>query len=143
MRVFRALTGEQPHADVVAETIEARHDFLPAPIRREWILEGEPVARSLQLAEAPDGNLGCCLWECTRGKIRWQFFHDEVVHILEGEVHIRDEDAGLARTLRPGDVAYFPKGSVVVWEIETYVKKLAVLRSPESVARRVLRAVGL
>lgn len=142
MRVFRALAGEEPQGEVVTETIQARQDFTPAPIRQAWILEGEPVARSLQLAEAPDGNLGCCLWECTRGTIRWQFFHDEVVHILEGEVRIRDE-AGLTRTLRPGDVAYFPKGAVVVWEIETYVKKLAVVRSPESIARRVLRAVGL
>ena len=32
------------------------------------------------------------------------------------------------RTLRPGDVAFFPSGSVTLWHVETYVRKLAFCR---------------
>ncbi len=142
MRVARR-GGNGTHAEMVTETLASRDDLEPAPIRPEWVLEGEPVARALKLAGAADGNLNCSLWDCTKGKFRWHFRSDEIVHILEGEVHVVDEDTGVERTLRTGDMGYFPKGSVMVWTVDNYVKKLAILRTPESVTERLLRAVGL
>jgi uncharacterized cupin superfamily protein len=142
MRVERP-GNHVPHAEMVIATLAAQGDLEPAPIRPEWVLEGEPIARALKLAAAPDGNLNCSLWDCTKGKFRWRFRSDEIVHILEGEVHVVDEETGRGRTLRAGDMGYFPKGSVMVWTVDQYVKKLAILRTPESVAERLLRAVGL
>lgn len=120
-----------------------RSDLAPAPIRPEWILKGNPIARALKLSAAEDGNLECMLWDCTAGKFRWRFRCDEIVHVLEGSVHICDETTGAERTLGPGDVAYFPQGSSAVWEVQEYVKKLAILRAPESLTRHALRAFGV
>ncbi len=134
MRVASA--GRSEGADVT------RTDLMPCPIRPEWILEGTPVARALKLAGAADGNLNCSLWDCTKGKFRWHFRSDEIVHILEGSVRVRDDETGIERLLGPGDVAMFPQGTTSVWEVNTYVKKLAIIRSTESVTRQVLRVIG-
>jgi len=100
-----------------------------SPIEPTWILDGSPVARALNLTEAHDKNLSCGLWDCTAGSFKWIFRCDEIVHILEGEVIVQD-DAG-ARTLRPGDIAFFPHGLETVWRVPHYVKKFAIHRSVE------------
>lgn len=100
-----------------------------SPIEPTWILEGRPVARALNLTKAHDKNLSCGLWDCTAGTFKWIFRCDEIVHILEGEVIVQD-DAG-PRTLRPGDIAFFPQGLETVWRVPHYVKKFAIHRSVE------------
>lgn len=108
------------------------------PLPTEWILEGNPVARSLPLTRANDGHLSSGLWECQAGKFTFIFGYDEIVHILEGEV-IVDEEGG-TRMLRAGDVAFFPEGLVTQWTVPHYVKKMAVFRSVRhSIATRVVR----
>lgn len=102
-------------------------DFVSTPLPNEWILEGNPVARSMPLARAEDGNLSCGLWDCQAGKFKFIFATDEIIQILEGDVII--EEKGKVHSLSVGDVAFFPKGLVAYWTIPKYVKKYAIFRS--------------
>ena len=104
-----------------------RTDFGPTPLPPEWILEGNPAARSIPLARAADGNLSCGLWDCQSGKFKFIFPTDEIIHILEGEVTI--EEKGAVHHLQIGDVAFFPEGLVSYWTVPKYVKKYAIFRS--------------
>ena len=60
------------------------------PIRDEWIIAGSPVARAVELARSPDGVCTSVQWDCTAGTFHWYFGVEETVHILEGEVVVRD-----------------------------------------------------
>lgn len=111
---------------VHARIDEARLE--PAPIRPEWVMEGQPEARSAELSRAPDGTAMTVLWDCTAGTFNWFFAGDETAHILEGEAAVADDDG--IRTLRPGDVVLFPAGAWVTWRVATYVRKLAFCREP-------------
>jgi uncharacterized cupin superfamily protein len=106
-----------------------RTDLQPAPLKPGWILSGNPVARSLPLGEAPDGNFSFGLWDCTDGQFNFSYRCDELVHILEGEVTIRAPYMELH--LHAGDVAFFPQGLTAHWTVHGYVKKLAIFRSAE------------
>jgi uncharacterized cupin superfamily protein len=97
------------------------------PIRPEWVRAGTPHARLAEIARSADGTAVTVQWDCTVGTFDWIFGVDETVHILEGEVIVADA-AGAARLLRAGDVAFFPSGSVTLWRVETYVRKLAFCR---------------
>ncbi|MEZ4369097.1 MAG: cupin domain-containing protein [Kofleriaceae bacterium] len=115
----------------------------PRPIAQSQILAGTPVAQGKTLGISPDGLLSYALWDCTAGTFRWHFRSDEIVHILEGEVRVRRGDAEAPRRLGPGDVAYFPAGLHTVWEVDTYVRKLAVFRSqPGGLRAKVRGEVG-
>lgn len=115
-----------------------RTDLQPAPLKPSWIITGEPQARSLPLGESADGDFSFGLWDCTAGAFQFRHQSDEFVHILEGEATIRAGDCELC--LRPGDVAFFPKGLTTYWTVPTYVKKLATFRSVQ--AGFVTRVVG-
>ena len=99
------------------------------PIEPDWIEKGSPVARARVLTESPDKRLSSGVWECTAGGFKWIYGVDEIVHILAGEVVIREEGRA-AYTLSSGDVAYFPLGLVTHWDIASYVKKFFVVRAP-------------
>lgn len=118
----------------------SRGDLVDQPIEPSWIREGKPVARAITLTESPDGLLTTGLWDCTAGTFTWIFGTDEIVHILEGEVRVRD---GIrTHHLVPGSVCYFPQGLETIWEVEKYVKKTFVLRAPHrSRLRRLASAV--
>lgn len=121
---------------ISAATIDAVR-LEPAPIRAEWIRAGAPDARCSVLSRAADGTALTAVWDCTAGEFDWHFAGDEWVHILEGEVVV--DDGSGPRSLRPGDVALFPAGSVSRWRVPTYVKKLAFCRDP--LPRPVLKFV--
>lgn len=104
-----------------------RMDFGATPLPPAWIKEGNPVARSIPLAKAADGNLSCGLWDCQAGKFTFIYSCDEIVHILEGEVIV--EEKGATYTLKAGDAAFFPEGLETVWTVPKYVKKFAIFRS--------------
>ena len=114
-------------ADPVPVHSSQRGDFRATPLPSTWITEGEPVTRSLPLISSIDKKYYSGLWDSQAGRFKYTYFVDEIVHILEGEVHIRDE-AGRDITLRTGDVAHFAKGRVLQWHVPRYVKKLAVTR---------------
>jgi uncharacterized cupin superfamily protein len=110
------------------------------PIEPTWIKQGKPLARARIIGESPDGLLTTGVWECTAGTFTWIFYNDEIVHIVEGEVRVRD--GATTHVLVPGSVAYFPRGLETVWEVPEYVKKHFVLRMPKvSRLRRVAGAV--
>jgi uncharacterized cupin superfamily protein len=110
-----------------------RRDLHAAPITVEHVIEGAPVARSVQLTASDDGLVTTHLWDCTAGRFHWYFGVDEIVHILDGEVHVTD-DRGETVTLRTGDVGHFALHSHSIWHVPEYVRKLAVHRAPKPVA---------
>ncbi|RFZ88633.1 DUF861 domain-containing protein [Shinella sp. WSJ-2] len=102
-------------------------EMAPKPIEPTWVLAGNPQARLSLHSRAYDDQATTAIWDCTAGTFRWYFGWDETVMILEGEVHITAED-GSQRTLKAGDIAYFPGKSWATWHIETYVRKIAFCR---------------
>jgi uncharacterized cupin superfamily protein len=102
----------------------------PHPIDASCIEEGAPVARCTTFAESSDKRLSTGLWECSAGKFKVIFSLDEIVHILDGEVTVREDGARAAYTLRPGDAAYFPLGLVTHWDVPKFVRKFFVVRVP-------------
>jgi uncharacterized cupin superfamily protein len=116
-------------------------DLGDCPIHEPHVIAGAPVARATCLTASPDGGISTHIWDCTAGTFHWHFGVDEIVHILDGEVHVTGDD-GHTQTLRAGDVGHFAYGSHTVWDVPQYVRKLAVHRAPSgSVARRVGRKV--
>ncbi len=113
-----------------------------SPINRDWIHEGNPVARNAILSRSHDGTATTLVWDCTPGKFEWHYDTDETIHILEGTVVLDDGNAP-PRRLGPGDVVFFPAGAVVRWSVETHVRKLAFFRRtlPKPVAM-VTRAIS-
>lgn len=99
-----------------------------APIPVSWVLRGTPRARSGAIAHSPDGWASSVVWECTAGEFRWQFGWEETVVILEGTVRVTAE-SGEERLLQPGDAAYFAQGTSSVWQIDSYLKKVAFTRN--------------
>ncbi|KQV84219.1 cupin domain-containing protein [Rhizobium sp. Root1220] len=107
-------------------------DHLPmksTPINADWIVSGEPQARTAEHSRGHDDAALTAIWDCTAGEFRWFFGWDETVMILEGEVHITAED-GTERMLRAGDVAFFAGGTWARWRVDDYVRKVAFLRKP-------------
>ena len=102
-------------------------DLAPAPIHPEWIIAGNPEARSRQLARSQDGASSVMAWSCTAGRFNWHYSVDETVHIVAGEVFITDT-TGEERRLGPGDSAFFPAGCSSTWRVPVEVRKVAVCR---------------
>ncbi|WP_181700517.1 cupin domain-containing protein [Chthonobacter albigriseus] len=117
----------------------------PAPIDPDWILDGNPVARSGLHSRAADDLAETRVWECTAGSFRWQFVWEETVLILSGSVHVTAED-GSERVLSAGDVCYFEGGTSAVWTIPDHVRKIAFCRrkmpGPIALAVRLKRGAG-
>jgi uncharacterized cupin superfamily protein len=107
-----------------------RRDLDPLPITPAHVIAGDPVARCTGLTASGDGQTSSCIWDCTAGTFHWYFTVEEIVHILDGEVHVTD-DAGATITLRAGDVGHFALNSHSVWHVPEYVRKLAFHRTPK------------
>lgn len=104
-------------------------ELTSAPIKPAWILEGTPAARNRVIAPSTDRFGWTMLWDCTAGKFNWHYSLDETVHIIDGSVTVTDSD-GTVMVLKPGDIAFFPKGSVAHWHVENYVRKVAYCQKP-------------
>jgi len=102
-------------------------EMAPKPIEPSWVIAGNPEARLSLHSRAYDEQATTAIWDCTAGTFRWYFGWDETVMILDGEVHITGED-GSERTLKAGDIAYFPGKSWATWHIDNYVRKIAFCR---------------
>lgn len=124
----------------------AAANFKPSPIRPEWILEGNPVARIELLSSSADGTAGTYFWDCTAGRFNWIYSIDETVYVLEGSVKLKFP-SGAVQTLTVGDTVFFPAGSAAEWTVDSYIRKIAFLRVPlpgflvsaKKAARRVKR----
>src|SRR5215469_9220248 len=95
---------------IVLASSATMDDLHPAPISADWILSGNPEARSKLLAKSHDGTSYVMLWECTAGRFKWHYIEDETVAITSGEVFIIS-DSGEERRLGQGDSAFFPAGT--------------------------------
>lgn len=108
-----------------------------APIPESDVIEGAPQTRSHDLHRAHRGGVTMNYWDCTAGRFRWHYAGDEMVQILEGEVHVTDED-GRTTTLRAGDTAHFHAGTTLHWDVPEYVRKLAFHRNPQTLSDRLI-----
>ena len=115
-------------------------DLDPAPIPADWIIEGNPQARSRRLASSADGTSTIMAWSCTAGRFKWHYTVDETIHLISGEVFVTDEKDNVRR-VGPGDMVFFPAGAVSTWYIPDHVRKFAVCRhSMPRIAGFALRA---
>ena len=58
------------------------------PINPDWIISGNPQARTAEHSRGHDEAALTAIWDCTAGEFRWRFGWDETVMILEGEVRV-------------------------------------------------------
>jgi uncharacterized cupin superfamily protein len=114
-------------------------ELIDNPVNPDWILSGTPHARSGQHSLSIDGRASTNIWDCTAGSFWWTFGDDETVVIVEGSVRVTTEE-GETRLLSQGDIAYFAGGTRALWEIETYVRKIAFCRQVMT-PTRMLRAM--
>lgn len=131
------------------EVANGNVELLADPINAEWILEGTPIARSAIISRNADGGAYTVIWECTSGRFNWFYRDDETIYVLEGSVLLSSE-SGEGHRLGPGNTAHFPAGSLAVWSVDFYVRKVAFYRTPLPrqlmfairAARRLARMVG-
>ena len=120
---------------VPASSVEAELD--PAPINRDWILEGTPQAWFKFLGKSEDAASWHVVWECTEGRFDWHYDADETAFILSGEVFISSAAMKECR-VGPGDMMFFPAGSTYRWRVTKRIRKFAVLRRPIPPPLRIL-----
>jgi uncharacterized protein len=104
-------------------------NWSPCPIRAEWVLEGNPVARIELLSSSADGTANTYFWDCTAGRFNWHYAFDETLYILQGSVTLKSP-SGSSRLVTAGDIVFFPAGSCAEWTVEQYIRKLAFCRTP-------------
>jgi uncharacterized protein len=107
----------------------SRAELNLSPIRPNWVLEGNPVARNQLLSVSADGNARSYIWDCTAGRFNWFYEADETIYVIEGGVVLKD-GAGIARRLSAGDTIFFPAGAHAEWHVENYIRKFALIRTP-------------
>jgi uncharacterized cupin superfamily protein len=119
-------------------------ELKPSPITPAWVIEGNPVARNTILSASEDQTACTIVWDCTKGKFNWYYDFDETVHVIEGSVTV-DDGHSAPRTLKPGDVAFFPAGSHAVWTVDNYIRKVAfcrkILPAPIGTLVKIAKAV--
>lgn len=131
-----------PVSKPITFAVPADLKLKPAPIPAEWVIEGNPQARSRRLSTSPDTTSSTMVWTCTPGKFHWHYNVDETLYILEGEVFVTNEKDEV-RCLGPGDIAFFPAGSDSVWRVTKDIRKIAFCRqSMPLVAGFALRAMN-
>jgi uncharacterized cupin superfamily protein len=100
-----------------------------APIRPEWIISGEPLARNHVLFVSEDRSSVTLFWECTAGVFRWVYDEEETIYIIDGGMTLAYPN-GEVKTVGKGDVVYFAAGDTAVWTVDSHVQKVAVFRRP-------------
>lgn len=100
-----------------------------APIRPEWIIQGEPLARNHVLFVSEDRSSLTLFWECTAGVFRWIYDEEETIYVIDGGMTLTYPN-GEIKTVGKGDVVYFAAGDTAIWTVESHVQKIAVFRRP-------------
>lgn len=107
----------------------------PWPIDPNWVITGDPQARGAGIATTADDSVSMIMWDCTAGSFNWFYDIDEMIHVVEGTAVIRTMTGSTYR-LQAGNSHLFEKGTMALWVVEKYVRKIAVLHEPLS--KRVL-----
>jgi uncharacterized cupin superfamily protein len=100
-----------------------------SPIRANWVLEGNPIARNKLVSVSDDGAARSYIWDCTAGRFNWFYDADETIYVIEGGVVVKDA-SGVVRRLGAGDTFLFPAGARTEWHVEKYIRKFALIRAP-------------
>lgn len=118
----------------------------PCEIRPGWVRSGQPVTHYSEHSTAADELAWTSVWDCTQGTFEWHYALDEIVYILEGETRVTDAH-GRTHTLRAGSIGYFPAHTTWYWEVDQYVRKVAICRREVPfglrLATRVLARINL
>jgi uncharacterized protein len=126
--------------DSLIEFGSASGELSPLPIRANWILEGDPVARFRVDSHSTDRTARTIIWDCTAGRFNWFYDIDETIYVLEGSVRIKDEK-GNSRLVSAGETILFRAGSHAEWTVDKYVRKIAFFRNP--VPKFALLGIGV
>jgi hypothetical protein len=116
--------------------------FAVETLGEDDVLSGDPVARHAPLQRAGDGT-SVGLRDYSAGRFRRHYPSDEVVHVVEGEGGVIDENHRVW-SLRAGDTVTFRQGTEALWQVREYLRVLSVtcpVRKPP-LARRALQAMG-
>lgn len=97
------------------------------PFGPNTVLRGDPKSRSQMLVRSRDWTSDIALWECTNGLFKWHYAHDEVMVVISGEAFLV-EDEGRERRFGPGDLGFFPAGTVCTWRVPEGIRKVAIVR---------------
>ena len=100
----------------------------PAPIPASWVLGGKPQARNRVLSRSQDRTSVTIVWECTAGSFDWFYDGEETLHVIEGGARLTTESG--VQVIGPGSVVVCEAGSHARWEIDSYIRKLAIFRQP-------------
>jgi uncharacterized cupin superfamily protein len=123
-------------------SIEIEQGF--EPINPNWVVAGQPRCRHKKLSSTADNASYVCLWEGTAGSFNWHYEKDEMIFVLSGEAWITDAE-GRERHVGSGDYVFFPAGATCRFRVETYLRKIAILREtmsfPEAVALKALNKI--
>ncbi len=103
-------------------------------------MDGTPEAKGYPLFETVDRGANVHEWECTQGRFEWHYACDEIVHIVEGDAHIKDLATGLSTHITAGSSVLFQRGSSAEWTVDRYIRKIAVNHVPLSPNLILLRA---
>jgi uncharacterized cupin superfamily protein len=125
-------------------------DLESSEIPAEWIFAGSPKAWNREVSGSRDGMSQIVVWECTEGHFKWHYNKDESVIVISGEAFLIREN-GQELRFGPGDVGFFPAGSVCEWRVPGPFRKVAVMREPMwrplgmavKAWNRILQMVGL
>jgi uncharacterized cupin superfamily protein len=110
---------------LIANVCPAEVPLVPMPA--DCVVDGNPKTWAKKLGKSPDGNSVMWVWECSSGSFVWHYPEDETVYIISGEVFL-STNGGEERRLGPGDMAFFPGGSVYTWRVTQPVRKFAITR---------------
>jgi len=114
-------------APAIAHGSAATADYTPYD-GFDAVLQGEPDAGVawLRTGAAGDGVLYTGMFVAQPSTFRYTFAGDESFHVIEGDLDISVDDGGMV-TLRPGDIASFPKGARSPWTIRRPLRKFFVI----------------
>jgi uncharacterized protein len=113
----------------------------PAPLPASWLIEGDPNPRSKIMTCSPEGGLVSGVWTCRAATFRFDYANfDETVHIIRGVAEVRiGHDVTY---LRPGSIAYFPKGASSEWTVHEPIHKYFVQRNSNRGVRKLRGLLG-
>ncbi len=101
------------HPSIVGLNGPARFD--PAPVDRERVTQGAPVAAADNRYSSADGRFHAGLWTSTVGCWRIAYTEDEACTILRGRIRLTGDD-GTVCEFGAGDAFVIPAGFIGTWE---------------------------
>ena len=92
------------------------------------VIEGDPAAGVVWLRTTATGDrtLYAGIFAVQPSCFRYDFGHDECLHLIEGDVEILVEGEAPVR-LRAGDVATFSAGTTSTWTVHAPLRKFFVI----------------